>query len=156
MDYYIVIGLSVIIIFSHFFNVIANRTNVPSVILLLALGLLIKTAVDFFGYSDRLDVIYKFEVLPVIGTMGLILIVLEAALDLKLTKDRWPVIWRSFMVALLSLIATTTAIALILEYFLHRPIQCISICIAIIDHEQCHRYSKCPSIEQRQKRIHDL
>lgn len=118
MDYYIVIGLSVIIIFSHFFNVIANRTNVPSVILLLALGLLIKTAVDFFGYSDRLDVIYKFEVLPVIGTMGLILIVLEAALDLKLTKDRWPVIWRSFMVALLSLIATTTAIALILEYFL--------------------------------------
>ncbi|NNC83079.1 MAG: sodium:proton exchanger [Flavobacteriales bacterium] len=118
MDYYIVIGLSLIIILSHFFNVISDRTNIPSVVLLLGMGILMKAILDFFGYGDKLDFIYRFEVLPVIGTMGLILIVLEAALDLKLTRDRWPVIWRSFVIALLSLAFTTTAVALILQYFL--------------------------------------
>ncbi len=118
MDYYIVIGLSVIIILSHFFNVISNRTNIPSVILLLGLGILIRTALEFFGYGSSLDFIYRFEILPVIGTMGLILIVLEAALDLELTKEKWPVIWKSFAVALLSLATTATVVAFILKYFL--------------------------------------
>ncbi|NND93814.1 MAG: sodium:proton exchanger [Flavobacteriales bacterium] len=118
MDYYIVIGLSLVIILSHFFNVIANRTNIPSVILLLGMGIIIKTGMDFFGHGDKLDFIYRFEILPVIGTMGLILIVLEAALDLKLTVDKWPVIWRSFIVALASLVTTATAVAFILKYFL--------------------------------------
>lgn len=118
MDYYIVIGLSVIIIFSHFFNVISNRTNIPSVILLLGLGIVIRTALNFFGYGSSLDFIYRFEILPVIGTMGLILIVLEAALDLELTKEKWPVIWKSFVVALFSLATTATIVAFILKYFL--------------------------------------
>jgi len=118
MDYYIVIALSVIIIFSHFFNVISNKTNIPSVILLLALGILIKTVADFMGYGESLEVINRIGILPVIGTMGLILIVLEAALDLKLTADKWPVIWRSFAVALLSLVFTTAAVAFLLKYFL--------------------------------------
>jgi Kef-type K+ transport system membrane component KefB len=119
MDYYIVIGFSVIIILSHFFNVISVRTNVPSVILLLGLGMIIKGALDFFGYGGAVDsTIERYDVLPVIGTMGLILIVLEAALDLKLTKERWPVIWRSFAVAIISLLVTSTAVAYLLEYFL--------------------------------------
>jgi Kef-type K+ transport system membrane component KefB len=114
----IIIGLSVIIILSHFFNVIANRTNVPSVLLLLGFGILLKVGIDFFGYGDRLSVIERYDILPAIGTMGLILIVLEAALDLKLTKEKWPVIWRSFMVAALSLAVTTFAVAAILRGFL--------------------------------------
>lgn len=118
MDYYIVIALSVIIVLSHFFNVISSRTNVPSVIMLLILGIVIKTALDFFGYGASLSAIDRYDILPVIGTMGLILIVLEAALDLELSKEKWPVIWRSFMVALLSLGMTSTAVALILEYLL--------------------------------------
>ncbi len=118
MDYYIVIVLSVIIIVSHFFNVISSKTNVPSVIMLLILGIGIKSVLDMAGYGASLGAIDRLGILPIIGTMGLILIVLEAALDLKLTKDKWPVIWRSFMVALLSLAATSTAVAYILEYLL--------------------------------------
>ncbi len=114
----IVIGLSVIIILSHFFNVIANRTNVPSVLLLLGFGILMKVGIDFFGYGSRLSIIERYDILPAIGTMGLILIVLEAALDLKLTKDKWPVIWRSFVVAAFSLALTTFAVAAILRGFL--------------------------------------
>jgi len=119
MDYYIVIGFSIIIILSHFFNVISSRTNIPSVILLLGLGMIIKAGLDFFGYGDAVDsTIRRYDILPVIGTMGLILIVLEAALDLKLTRERWPVIWRSFAVALLSLLITSTVVAHLLTYFL--------------------------------------
>ena len=88
MDYYIVIVLSVIIIVSHFFNVISSKTNVPSVIMLLILGIGIKSVLDMAGYGASLGAIDRLGILPIIGTMGLILIVLEAALDLKLTKDK--------------------------------------------------------------------
>lgn len=121
MDIYlaIVIGLSVVIILSHFFNVISDKTNVPSVLLLLAFGILAKSVLDFMDYGDKLDFITKYDILPAIGTMGLILIVLEAALDLKLTRDKLPVIWRSFVVALLSLGLTSVAVAWILQYYLY-------------------------------------
>jgi len=118
MDYFIVIALSLIIIISHLFNVISSKTNVPSVIMLLILGISIKSGLDFMGYGASVGAIDRYGILPIIGTMGLILIVLEAALDLELSKDKWPVIWRSYMVALFSLGTTSTAIALILEYLL--------------------------------------
>jgi hypothetical protein len=46
------------------------------------------------------------------------MIVLEASLDLHLTRDKWPIIWKSFSVALLSLLVTTAAIAKILHFFI--------------------------------------
>ena len=49
--------------------------------------------------------------------MGLTMIVLEAALDLKLLKEKWPLIWKSFVVALLALVVTSLASAYIIQYY---------------------------------------
>jgi Kef-type K+ transport system membrane component KefB len=57
-------------------------------------------------------------VLEILGIVGLIMIVLEAALDLKLTKEKWPTIWKSSLSALLGLLVTAFAIAAIFNYFL--------------------------------------
>ncbi len=45
------------------------------------------------------------------------MIVLEAALDLKLTRDKLPLIGKSLAIALLALVSTSLAIAYLLNYF---------------------------------------
>lgn len=111
--YIAIIGISLIVIISYFFNVISQKTNIPSVLLLIVLGIIIKqglVALDF-KTGDSL-----FSLLEILGIVGLIMIVLEAALDLQLTKEKWPIIWKSFSVALLSLLLSTAAIAYIINF----------------------------------------
>lgn len=109
--YGLVIGASMVIILSYFFNVISRKTNIPSVILLIALGLFIKKALSYFGAGT---LPYEAMVLEFLGTVGLIFIVLEAALDLEISRDKWPTIWKSLLVALLALLGSTWAISQVL------------------------------------------
>ena len=106
--YVLVIGFSSIIIISYLFNILANKTNIPSVIMLIGLGIGIQQAAKFLGYA----IPYLQTELEVLGTVGVILIVLEAALDLELTKKKWPTIWKSLVVALLGLLGSAYLIAL--------------------------------------------
>ncbi len=107
-SYHVVIIFSLIIIISYFFNIISEKTNIPSVLLLILSGVLIKLGMDYFEI-DTGDL--EFGLLEILGIIGLIMIVLEASLDLELTWEKWPVIWKSFTVALLSLIACSLVIA---------------------------------------------
>lgn len=113
--YTAIIGISVIIIVSYFFNIISQKTNVPSVLMLIVLGILIKQGLAAMGQSTG-DLL--FNVLEILGIVGLIMIVLEAALDLHLSKEKWPTIWKSFSVALLSLVFSAGACAYIIQLFI--------------------------------------
>ncbi len=111
--YYIVIGAAVIIILSYLFNIIASKTNIPSVILLIVSGYLAK---EIFGLDFKEE--DWFLPLELLGIVGLVLIVLEAALDLKLRKDNLRLIGRSTIVAALSLFFNTFLLAVGIEYFI--------------------------------------
>ncbi|GAB4281635.1 MAG: hypothetical protein Kow0068_06120 [Marinilabiliales bacterium] len=111
--YTLVIGGSLIIIISYFFNVIARKTNIPSVLMLILLGIIIKQGMVL---ADKPDVDF-FPVLEILGIVGLIMIVLEAALDLELKKEKWPIIWKSFLISLLSLVFCAVIIAWIIQLF---------------------------------------
>lgn len=125
--YNLIIALSCVIIFSHIFNFVSKRTKVPSVILLILLGVGIKLVMDYQGYNQDSLI---FSTLEVLGIVGLIMIVLEAAIDLELSKEKWPIIWKSFLVALLSLLVCAFAISLIInQVFQEDPI--ISLVYAI-------------------------
>ena len=125
--YNLVIGLSCVIIFSHIFNFISKRTNVPSVILLIILGMAIKLVMDAYGFNQDA---FIFSTLEVLGIIGLIMIVLEAAIDLELSREKWPIIWKSFLVALLSLVVCAFAISFIInQFFQEDPI--ISLVYAV-------------------------
>ena len=106
--YFLVIGASLVIIFSYFANLIAKKTNIPSVLLLILLGIGIKQGLGYIGIEA---IPYEGLVLEFLGTVGLIFIVLEAALDLELTKEKWPIIWKSLVVAFGALIFSSFAIA---------------------------------------------
>lgn len=113
--YGLVIGASLVVILSYFFNIIAKRTNIPSVLLLIILGILIKQGLHYVGL-ERIP--YLPLLLELLGTIGLIFIVLEAALDLELSKEKWPIIWKSFTIALLSLLVSSFGIAWFIHSFL--------------------------------------
>ena len=108
--YTTLIVLSGLVIFSYLFDLIAGKTKIPSVLLLLFLGVGIKQVVDYFGIA----IFDVSTILPTLGTLGLILIVLEGALELKYTPAKNSVIKRSFFSALVILLCTTFCISWLL------------------------------------------
>lgn len=135
--YNVLIFLSGLVVFSYLFDLVARRTRLPSVLLLLGVGIGLRMLADSWGYyMPQLDLI-----LPTLGNVGLILIVFEGALELEYTPERRTVIRRSFGAGLVLLLLTTTAIAAILHHFtgagLHQclanavPLSVISSSVAI-------------------------
>ena len=87
MDPYIlIISLSCIIIISHFLNIYSENTGVPSVLILILFGAILQLDTQIIGFQILDDTTRK-PLLKVLGVSGLILILLEAALDLKINKN---------------------------------------------------------------------
>ncbi|MDA8243678.1 MAG: sodium:proton exchanger [Elusimicrobia bacterium] len=87
----VIIAVSSIILVSYFFDMFSGRTRLPSVVLLILSGLGLRLASDWTGY----DIPYIGYVLAPLGTVGLVLIVLEAGLDLELRTDKAALVRRS-------------------------------------------------------------
>ena len=108
--YHIIIILCLLVIMSYGFDILAKSIRVPSVLMLLGTGLLLQAAAVEFNLS----VPKLTKPLEVLGVVGLVLIVLEGALDLKIKREAIGVIRRSLLTALLLLLASTFAIALVI------------------------------------------
>jgi len=84
----IIIAICSLLLIAYAFDLTSSRTKIPSVILLLLLGWLVKQVTTL----AQVQVPNLSPILPVLGTIGLILIVLEGALELELDKSKIPVI----------------------------------------------------------------
>lgn len=109
----IIIILCSLLLLAYFFDLTSSRTKIPSVILLLILG---------WG-TRQLSRLADFQVpdlsplLPLFGTIGLVLIVLEGSLELELNKSKIPLLKKSFLLAFVSLFALAFLIAFVfMEY----------------------------------------
>ncbi|MEZ5015989.1 MAG: cation:proton antiporter [Flavipsychrobacter sp.] len=113
----IIIILSSIVILSYFFTLISNKTNIPSVLLLISTGIGIKYLSAHYGYVEKdVDVLVK-----TLGAIGLIMIILEAALDLDVHKKKITLVRNSFLSALFIFLASALAIAYLLQSWLYEP-----------------------------------
>lgn len=110
---YIIIA-SLIVIISYFFSHIAKKTSIPSVLMLITLGLIINYSMKYLGSPE----LRLFGWLELLGIVGLIMIVLEAALDLKLSREKLPVIIKSFSSALFGICIYVILIALVMQWFI--------------------------------------
>ena len=108
-----IIAASVIIVLSFIYNQIAEKTNIPSVLLLILTGIAINLGLSEWGLAD----LKLMPILELLGIVGLIMIVLEAALDLELSRSKLPMIGKSLLVALLCLLGSSFGIALIIQQF---------------------------------------
>lgn len=109
-SYNIIIGVSIIIILSFLFNGLSKKTNIPAVLMLIVLGVGIQYALGYFS-DEKLNF---FPILEVLGIVGLIMIVLEAALELELKREKMIPIIKSMVIALIGLVVSTWIAALIL------------------------------------------
>ncbi len=107
----IIIAFCVLIIIAYIFDITSSDTKIPSVILLLLLGWLVHQLTDFMDVQ-----IPNLEgILPLLGTVGLIMIVLEGTLELEINLKKLSTLAKAFFSASISLIV----FSLILAYFFH-------------------------------------
>lgn len=111
--YYIIIVLCLLVIMSYGYDILAKSIRVPSVLMLLGTGLLLQ----FAATEIDLSIPKLTKPLEVLGVVGLVLIVLEGALDLKIKREAFGVIRRSLLTALLLMLGSTLAIALIIYLY---------------------------------------
>lgn len=117
-SYNIIIGASLIVILSFWFNGISKKTNIPSVLMLIVLGIILQFVLKYF-IGDHIDFEKSLKgTLEIIGTVGLIMIVLEAALELELKREKLVPILKSMAIALIGLIGSAWIAALILYQFI--------------------------------------
>ncbi len=122
MTNYIILALCVIIILSYLFDISSRYSRIPGIILLIGLGI----ALQLISLSTGLSIPNLKPILPVIGTLGLVMIVLDASLDLKLEKKKSRVLINTVLSALVLLILVVTIGSLVLvKIFGHTPISAV-------------------------------
>ncbi len=109
----IIIVICGLLLLAYIFDITSSKTRIPSVILLLILGWTVKQLAVFFkisfpGFEEQL---------PAIGTIGLILIVLDGALELEVHQSNLAMIGKSAIVALVPMILISFGLAQAIYYF---------------------------------------
>lgn len=109
----IIISICTLLIFAYIFDISSARTKIPSVILLLFLGWGVKQVSTFFA----IEIPNLTSVLPILGTIGLILIVLEGSLELELTRSKLPFVRKSSLIAFIPIIIISFVLAYLFHYY---------------------------------------
>ncbi len=109
----IIITICILLLFAYLFDISASKTKIPSVILLLILGWCVKQGAIFFEIS----ILNLAPILPILGTLGLILIVLEGSLELELNKSKLTVVGKSSLMAIFQLLLISFGLAYSFYYF---------------------------------------
>lgn len=107
--YELIIAGSLAIIVSYFYSEISRKTSIPSVIMLIATGVLL-------GLFHTVEASSLKQILEVLGVVGLIMIVLEGALGLELSKEKLPLVKRATALAFFSLVGSILFIGLAIRY----------------------------------------
>ncbi len=113
MNFAIIITICTLLLIAYVFSITSPKTKIPSVILLLLLGYIVR---QLSGLLD-LNIPELTPLLPILGTLGLILIVMEGSLELELNKSKTPIIKRSFVIALIPLLMMGVVVAYLFQYF---------------------------------------
>ena len=112
--YQLIFAGSLAIIASYLFSEISKKTSIPSVLMLIGAGAIL-------GQFYPIDTAAIAQPLEILGIVGLVMIVLEGALDLELTKEKIPLIKKSLGMAALGLIGSVLVIGYILHWVFDMP-----------------------------------
>lgn len=108
----IIITICTLLLLAYVFDISSPLTKIPSVILLLILGWLVRQAT----FLLPIQVPDLNPLLPFFGTFGLILIVLEGSLELELNKSKIPVIKKSMFIAVIPMLIMASILAFVFQH----------------------------------------
>lgn len=109
----IIIAITGLLLIAYLFDLSSAKTRIPSVILLLATGWAVRRLTEWF----HLSIPDLQPLLPIFGTVGLILIVLEGSLELEFNKSKTTLIRKSLLASFLPLFALAFLMAWVFHYF---------------------------------------
>lgn len=102
-----------LIIVAYLLELLAKKLRIPAVLLLIGLGVGVKLITEQLGI-----VTFDFmQVIPTLGTLGLILIVFEGGLELEYSRQKNKTIRNALLLSVLILIATALGIAFVFQYY---------------------------------------
>lgn len=130
MSTHILIILCVLPLLAYLFDLAATKTKVPSVVMLMLLGWLLARSLEWF----EIQIPDLQPALPLLGTVGLILIVLEGAMELHIEAGKTKFILKAALLALLPLVLLCLLITLALHQLFGYPyllslLNAIPLCI---------------------------
>jgi len=108
--------LAGVIVVSYLFSIISSFLKIPSVLLLLLAGILLRV------FSEEWNLHFPEQLTELVGAIGLIMILLEAGLDLKLSRDKVKLIRNSFFAAFFIFVLTLAGTSSALHYLLNEDI----------------------------------
>lgn len=119
MPYTLIIIICSILLFAYLFDVSSAKSRIPSVIMLLLLGFFLKETALIIN-ADIPDI---NQWLIIFGNLGLVLIVLEGAMELELKRNKLAFILRSFVMAFIPIVLLSSGIALVIYYSYQIPLK---------------------------------
>ncbi|RYF99244.1 MAG: hypothetical protein EOO02_17295 [Chitinophagaceae bacterium] len=124
----LLIILCSLVVLSYLFSIVSKYIRIPSVLLLLFAGIGFRLLADFYEFN----IAFSAQLIESLGVVGLIMIVLEAGLDLKVGKDKFKLIRDSFFSATFIFLISTVLLSIILNSWLHEPFnKCIVYAIPL-------------------------
>lgn len=114
----VLIVLCSLVVLSYIFSILSQFIRVPSVLLLLFAGIGFRAIADAYHW----EMSFSEQLIESLGVVGLIMIVLEAGLDLKLERSKLGLIRNSFFSALVIFALSTVLLMYILNLWLHEPL----------------------------------
>jgi hypothetical protein len=115
--YLIIIVLCSLIIISYVLDLLARRIRIPTVLMLIGIGLVMQYPMRHWGIT----IPGLSYLLPILGAVGLVLIVLEASLHLELSRGKVGTILQAFLAALVLLMLTSLGIAWFIRSWTLQP-----------------------------------
>lgn len=109
-----ILTASALLLFAYLLDIVGRRWKLPSVVLLIGTGIALRQILD----STGLHLHWVDPIVPVIGTIGLILIVLEGSLDLEVSRERLRLIASSATSTVLGFCVTLFLFALLFQFTL--------------------------------------
>ncbi|WP_259014780.1 cation:proton antiporter [Emticicia fluvialis] len=113
----IILIICALILIAYIFDISAKNTKIPGVILLLSVGIISQIITTYLG----LKIPNLEPYLPVVGTIGLILIVLEGSLELEITAQKRTLFVSTVKSAFIGLALFSLMLATGLYFLIHKP-----------------------------------
>ena len=109
----IILLLCGLVIISYLFEIFAKKTGIPSVLFLITLGILLNKLTVFY----KIPAVDFLRLIPVIGTVGLILIVFEGSLEIEYHSDKKKILFKVLAVSIIILAANSVVMEFIFRHF---------------------------------------
>lgn len=118
-----------LVVLSYLFSIAGRYLRLPSVLLLLFTGIGIRALADNY----QVAIAIPNRIVESLGVVGLIMIVLEAGLDLKIEKAKLKLIRNSFFSALVIFLVSVASLTVLLNFWLNEEsiINCIVYAIPL-------------------------